>query len=679
MRQIVVELDRGWVFKHRADDILPVDKIESLLGERGIHCKESLLTGFTVLVRGDRDVADQIASVIKTSFFDAYKDENLDGVMSLEITEIDDDVNLDADEYPEVLGQSEATGSDPFDMQELLDLLESREDSSEGSKDEIARINKTLSTLVGANEFKSLINEIIKIAPKLIEDETQEVFNSRCYIFSIGDGYGLSTYLDLFARTLSATGLCPMSSHPVIEERLGPYRESEEPFESVFGTMRYGSEDSMRVMCIDIREWIGRTDNHYFKAMLRQIERKANEYIVVFRVPFLEKDVLANLNYSLSDLLSVKTISFPPLSQNELDTYATREIKSYGFSVAKNAWEPFHARIMEEKGDGKFYGLNTVKKVVRELIYNKQLANAGKKKSSYTINCNDTRMLCTDIDQSLSGMEQLKRLVGHEQIKQKVEELIAQIELSTQQSGGDRPCIHMRFVGNAGTGKTTVARIIGKILKEKGVLRVGNFYEYAGRDLCGRYIGETAPKTTNICRDAYGSVLFIDEAYSLYRGDDNVRDYGREAIDTLIAEMENHRSDFVVIMAGYTDDMDKLMSANQGLASRMPYTIEFPNFTREQLYEIYVSMVKARFKYDDKLLEVAHAYFMSLTDETINAKEFSNARFVRNLFERTWAKAAMRKQLTNATDIVLTKDDFDHACAEKDFAFNNKKKFRIGF
>ena len=156
----------------------------------------------------------------------------------------------------------------------------------------------------------------------------------------------------------------------------------------------------------------------------------------------------------------------------------------------------------------------------------------------------------------------------------------------------ERPCIHMRFVGNPGTGKTTVARIIGKILKEKGVLRIGNFYEYAGRDFCGRYVGETAPKTASICRDAYGSVLFIDEAYSLYRGDDNSRDYGREALDTLIAEMENHRNDFVVIMAGYTDDMDKLMAGNMGLASRMPYTIEFPNFTREQLYEIFESMSK---------------------------------------------------------------------------------------
>lgn len=218
------------------------------------------------------------------------------------------------------------------------------------------------------------------------------------------------------------------------------------------------------------------------------------------------------------------------------------------------------------------------------------------------------------------------------------------------------------------------------MLKEKGVLRIGSFHECSGRDLCGRYIGETAPKTASICRDAYGSVLFIDEAYSLYRGDSDSRDYGREAIDTLIAEMENHRDDFVVIMAGYTDEMETLMRGNLGLASRMPYSIEFPNYTGEQLYEIFVSMVKSRFKYDAKLFDVAHEFFTKLPDAITKAKEFPNARYVRNLFERTWAKSAMRCQLGGKTEIMLTADDFTLASADKEFAINiPKNKSKIGF
>jgi hypothetical protein len=132
-------------------------------------------------------------------------------------------------------------------------------------------------------------------------------------------------------------------------------------------------------------------------------------------------------------------------------------------------------------------------------------------------------------------------------------------------------------------------------------------------------------------------------------------------------------------MAGYTSDMENLMEGNLGLASRMPYIIEFPNFSREQLYNIFVSMVKNKFKYDDSLFDVAHNFFINLPEEVISSKEFSNARYVRNLFERTWAKAAMRCQLNGKTDIVITHDDFEHASADKEFATDMPKKTRIGF
>jgi SpoVK/Ycf46/Vps4 family AAA+-type ATPase len=274
----------------------------------------------------------------------------------------------------------------------------------------------------------------------------------------------------------------------------------------------------------------------------------------------------------------------------------------------------------------------------------------------------------------------LDKMVGGEAIRGRLEEIVSQIELAHKDKSMSAPCIHMRFVGNPGTGKTTVARIVGKILKEKGILRVGSFFEYAGRDFCGRYIGETAPKTSSICRDAYGSVLFIDEAYTLYRGEDNERDFGKEVLDTLIAEMENHRSDFVVIMAGYTDEMNQLMKGNAGLASRMPYVIEFPNFTRDQLFAIYRSMMEEKFAYSDDLLPAVKEYFDSLPDAFLTSKEFSNGRFVRNLFERTWAKAAMRCQLAKITNVTLTKDDFVRSIADSEFKINAvKKKRSIGF
>ena len=656
MKKLMVELDGQWVLSHREDEILPIAAIESELKALGVfECDESSLTSLCILFDENKIGAEEAKSKIESVFLSKYPREELQGILSIRIED------------------REESSEDP----ELKRTDESSERVPSAQKgDALQKIN----ALVGAAEFRSLAKEISDIAAEIKRTGTYEVFFNQCYLFSIGEGRGLTTYLTLLAQLIGELGLCKMSADPVREEKLGPFREEMEPFEDAMRALGKGDKKSVKLLCIDISEWMDKTDDRYFKQFLRIVEKHSEEFIVVFRVPFVDKDILAEIRFSLNDLLNVRALSFPPFNRNEIKEFAEHELDRLKFSLTKTAWDCFFERISEEKSDGKFYGINTIKKVVKELVYCKQLQNARAKKTDTVIGKNEAKYICSGVDDpKLSGFEMLSKLVGSESIKKRIEEIVAQIDLSLRDSSMERPCIHMRFVGNPGTGKTTVARIIGKILKEKGVLRIGNFYEYAGRDLCGRYVGETAPKTASICRDAYGSVLFIDEAYSLYRGDDNSRDYGREALDTLIAEMENHRNDFVVIMAGYTDDMDKLMEGNMGLASRMPYTIEFPNFTREQLYLIFESMVKGRFKSDKQLLAAAHAYFYVLPDEIIQAKEFSNARFVRNLFERTWAKAAMRCQLNGRQNIVLTKDDFEHASADKEFAFKAVKKTRIGF
>lgn len=644
---------------HRDDEILPIAAIESELKALDVfECDEGSLTSLFILFDENKIGAEEAKSKIERAFLSKYPQENIKEILSIQI-----------EDYEE-----------SFEEPEIGEENEESEPNEPRQKEQKADVLQRINSLVGAAEFKSLAKEIAELSPEIKRAGTYEVFFNQCYLFSIGEGRGLTTYLTLLAQLIGDLGLCKMNANPVREEKLEAFRDGIEPFEDAMRALGNGDRKSVKLLCIDISEWMDNTDNRFFKQFLRIVEKHSEEFIVVFRVPFVDKDVLARIRFSLNDLLNVRTISFPPLNRNEIKEFAEVELDRFKFSLTKNAWDCFFERISEEKSDGKFYGINTIKKVVKELVYYKQLQNARTKKTDTVIGKNEAKNICSGTDDSnLSGFEMLSKLVGSESIKKRIEEIIAQIDLSLKDSSVERPCIHMRFVGNPGTGKTTVARIIGKILKEKGVLRIGNFYEYAGRDFCGRYVGETAPKTASICRDAYGSVLFIDEAYSLYRGDDNSRDYGREALDTLIAEMENHRNDFVVIMAGYTDDMDKLMEGNMGLASRMPYTIEFPNFTREQLYEIFESMVKARFRYDKQLLTIAHEYFNNLPDEIIQAKEFSNARFVRNLFERTWAKAAMRCQLSGKQGIVLTKDDFEHASADKEFAVKATKKTRIGF
>lgn len=684
-KKLIIELDGEWVLKHRNDDELPIDAIKAELGkDETVTIKESSLTSIAVVYDKTAANDSDLKQYVLNFFKNRYHEENPNDVLTFRIEQLDIEV------------QEETNSEDSQSVDEEKESLERRrreliarlgnvmeDDDGDDVDSDLSGTNsnaiETINKLVGATEFKALAKEITDIAEEIKRTNTYEVFTNQCYLFSIGDGCGLTTYLKLLAKLISEVHLCKIASHPVYEVRLGTYREASEPFDDARRVIENGITSGVKIVCVDISEWLDKTENRFFKQFLRIVEKHANEFIVVFRVPFVDKDILARINYSLSDLLSVKSLSFPPLNQDEIKVCAEAELKKFNFSITKTAWEYFFKRISEEKSDGKFYGVNTVKKVVRELVYQKLLVNSNRDRKGGQITATEAKALCRDnSDSNLSGSEQLDKLIGMESIKNRVEEIIAQIELSLKEGSAERPCIHMRFVGNPGTGKTTVARIIGKILKEKGVLRVGGFFEYAGRDFCGRYVGETAPKTASICRDAYGSVLFIDEAYSLYRGDDDSRDFGREAIDTLIAEMENHRNDFVVIMAGYTHDMDKLMNGNLGLASRMPYTIEFTNFTREQLNEIFVSMVKSRFKYDNSIFDAAHEFFLKLPEDVIASKEFSNARYVRNLFERTWAKAAMRCQLNGVTEIILTRDDFEHACADKEFN-NIPKKTRIGF
>lgn len=623
----------------------------------------------------------------------AQDDEKTDDTQDDDASSVADDDTDDEDRIMEAIEKMTADENkiDTVDCDDDVDELLKDEEYKEEKKEQIEEIIKAkkaekakqlveeVDALIGAEEFKKLVHELYDVSPQITEHNTQKSFAFQSYLFSINDGCGEETYLEMLSTLLSLLDIYPRKNESsVYRHVLLPGGQSR--LTDALDSIRQDSSRS--VVCIDLRNWMNKLDDSAFKNFLFSLRAYEYRYCFVFSVPFVEPYALKAIEREIADVMYIKTVTFRPYNNDELKRIAVKDLQEFNYTCDDEALEVIFQRINEEKNYGRFYGDDTVKKVVDETIYTKQLANIKAGKDDTHIVKDDVITLCNVYSSGeKSGQELLDGLVGLDGVKKTLMDIIAQVKFAKNSDKLDRPCIHMRFTGNPGTGKTTVARILGLLMKEHGILRNGYFVECMARDLCGQYIGETAPRTQNKCRDAYGSVLFIDEAYSLYTGNENVRDYGKEALTALIAEMENHRDDLVVIMAGYTEDMKTLMDGNVGLRSRMPYEIAFPNYTRAELSNIFMSMAQKDFECEDGLKVKADEYFNALPDEFIESKEFSNARFVRNLFERTWSKSASRSMYENDSNTLKIKvEDFVAATAESEFSdFNKNKKATLGF
>ena len=247
--------------------------------------------------------------------------------------------------------------------------------------------------------------------------------------------------------------------------------------------------------------------------------------------------------------------------------------------------------------------------------------------------------------QSQAGavIEELDRdLVGLAPIKARIRDIAALLVVDKLRMNhglqAQAPSLHMSFTGNPGTGKTTVAMRMAQILFRLGYVRKGHLVPVTRDDLVGQYIGHTAPKTKEVLKRAMGGVLFIDEAYYLYRPE-NERDYGQEAIEILLQVMENQRDDLVVILAGYKDRMARFFECNPGFSSRIAHHVDFPDYTREELMRIAALMLdKMGYAFDAHAREAFERYL----DRRMAQPHFANARSVRNALDRARLRHASR-------------------------------------
>jgi probable Rubsico expression protein CbbX len=241
--------------------------------------------------------------------------------------------------------------------------------------------------------------------------------------------------------------------------------------------------------------------------------------------------------------------------------------------------------------------------------------------------------ILAELDRELIGLAPVKQRIRETAALLLVERARSKLGLST-----DTPTLHMSFTGNPGTGKTTVALRMASLLHRLGYVRKGHLVSVTRDDLVGQYIGHTAPKTKEVLKKAMGGVLFIDEAYYLYRPD-NERDYGQEAIEILLQVMENQRDDLVVILAGYGERMDRFYQSNPGFRSRIAHHIDFPDYSDAELLQIAEIMLERQHY---RLSADARAAMVAYIAARKQQPLFANARSVRNALDRFRLRQANR-------------------------------------
>lgn len=518
-----------------------------------------------------------------------------------------------------------------------------------------------LNNLIGQEEAKK---EVKRIKAYVTKNNSRSIYKN--IIFTGETGVGKSTVGKLIAKLLYKYNA--ISNSDYIE------KNAKELFNQYTGETRNNINALVKagsggVILID--------DLHYIDALngsnIREgIAALANAMENNPDTVFILCDNKYNINMitdNYKDLLMDKIrfhVNFKDFSREELKQILAVKVKEKGYEIKEDAMEKLLDVIFLSKSYGNNINASAAVSILEEVIVNQNVRT--ELVDDKTITVDDVSVYITEngiafIDKSGGKSEARKRLdemIGLEHIKETIDDLIAYFSINR----GKKVDFHMAFTGNPGTGKTEVARIIGKLLREEGILPTSKFVEVTRRDLVGQYIGQTAIITRDTIDKAMGGVLYIDEAYSLAHGGE--KDFGPEAIAELLKAMEDRRGEFCVIMSGYTNEMRKLFDLNPGFKSRIKFDLEFPDYNDEELEKIaQLFLRKDNFVMSEENLKL----FVKIVGISRNYANFANVRTLREGLSKIQIKHVRRVKDSGGDvekDNVLTLEDIKLAYSEKE-------------
>ncbi|MBQ8300129.1 MAG: AAA family ATPase [Clostridia bacterium] len=539
----------------------------------------------------------------------------------------------------------------PFSDRELVDYLTMYTNSKDGIEfpENVYKketIDEALKNIIGLQSVKDKLKEFEKYMLFQVKAKANDMklkSSNMHMIFTGNPGTGKTTFARIMAKMLYDLGMLKENKLIEVEKKdlIASYigqtaPKTAEVIEKAIGGVLFIDE------AYSLTEGKDSFGKEAIATLIKAMEDRKDELVVIFAGYKDEMKTFMDSNAGITSRIGY-TFDFPDYTPEELVQIFNVKMKNMGFEIEEGV-EPQIENICEYFSKRKSFGNGRfIDKLTQEMIIKHSTHDNVDIRKITTEDIPSMEQLTNSSNTSDKSAleEQLKNIVGMQAVKDKLVNFEKYVSFNKKAvtAGLDIPNsnMHMIFTGNPGTGKTTIARIVAKMLFDIGVIYENKLVEVERKDLVAEYTGQTAPKTTDVIEKAMGGVLFIDEAYTLAEGKDS---FGKEAIATLIKAMEDHKGEFIVIFAGYRDEMKTFTDMNPGIASRIGYTFEFPDYTPDELLEIFKRKIS---KIGFELSNDIEKEVLNICEYFSKRKAFGNGRFVDKLIQETIMKHTMNE------------------------------------